>query len=599
MASLLVLKGTNSGQRLKLDDELVILGRNPDCQVIIPSNAVSRQHAQICRQNGLWYIEDLGSRNGTFVNNQGVAGRTALKENDRIKICDFLFTFHHDSPPPPPLPSHLRAGAAPATEEEPDEEAPSTLEATVNRVSHQQFLEAQPSERLRALLEVSAALSKSVTSDGLFDKIADVLFQVFRQADRCFVILHDEANDMLVPKVVKGRRPNADVSSRFSKTIVRQCMSGLTSILSEDASSDQKIGLSQSIAEFRIRSVMCVPLATQDGKAVGVIQLDTQDRTKKFTADDLKLLIGVANQASVALENVGLHETAMKREREQRDMAHARKVQLAFLPQDMPKVDGYHFYARYESALMVGGDYYDFVPLPDGRQAVLLGDVAGKGIPAALFMAKLSSDARFSVLTRPTLGDAVAAMNDSICRAGLTDRFVTLAAAILDPRTHEVTLANAGHAAPFLYRRSTGKLEWSHSTDLSGLPLGIVEGLPYEQTTVTLDPGDCLILFTDGVNEAKAVGGQDFEFDGVHRALGDAHDPLNPSQIGERLYKAVKAHAAGCPQSDDIAIVCFGRTALEDGNLVTAELGAVRAAEAASARGLTAPIPKAMINRAE
>src|SRR5262249_19841967 len=150
--------------------------------------------------------------------------------------------------------------------------------------------------------------------------------------------------------------------------------------------------------DFRIRSVMCVPLCTpegktSEGKAFGVIQLDTQDRSKKFTEEDLKLLWGVANQAAIAMDNARLHAEVVARERLQSDLDLARRVQHSFLPSSLPKVAGYEFYAYYQSAQEVGGDYYGFIPLPQDRLVLTLGDVAGKGIAAALLMAKLSSDA--------------------------------------------------------------------------------------------------------------------------------------------------------------------------------------------------------------
>src|SRR5262249_26292620 len=160
--------------------------------------------------------------------------------------------------------------------------------------------------------------------------------------------------------VIKLRRPTPDASPRFSRTIVRNCLDSMQAFLSEDASTDSKFSLSQSITDFRILSVICAPLVAGE-KAIGVIQLDSQDRTKKFTQDDLKLLMGVANQASVAVENARLHEDLIQRERTQRDLELGQQVQRSFLPQQRPEVAGYQFYAHYNAALTIGGDYYDFI----------------------------------------------------------------------------------------------------------------------------------------------------------------------------------------------------------------------------------------------
>ncbi len=199
--------------------------------------------------------------------------------------------------------------------------------------------------------------------------------------------------------------------------------------------------------------MMCVPLVGRSNTTpFGVIQLDTQDRFKQFTQDDLKLLLAVAGQAAVALENADMHITIVKRAGLERDLQLARDVQKSFLPSKMPQVSGYEFWARYESAQEVGGDYYDFVPLPGGRHGIMVGDVAGKGIPAALLMAKVSSDARFCALTQPGISDMMSELNEHLQEAGRLDRFVTFGAGLLDPATHAIDFANAGHCAPLIYR---------------------------------------------------------------------------------------------------------------------------------------------------
>src|SRR5262249_10067999 len=159
----------------------------------------------------------------------------------------------------------------------------------------------------------------------------------------------DEQN-RLIPKVIKTRRPSPEGSARYSRTIVKQCLETVQAFLTEDASADRKLGLSESIVDFRIRSVICAPLWNAEEKAFGVIQLDTQDRAKKFTDEDLNLLLGVARQASIALENARMHQEHLQRVKLQRDLELARQVQRGFLPAKQPQVPGYEFFAHYESA---------------------------------------------------------------------------------------------------------------------------------------------------------------------------------------------------------------------------------------------------------
>ena len=571
MPTLLLLKspeGIAPNRHIHLAGDAQVIGRDQDkCQIVIPHHAVSREHARITVHNGAYFIEDLKSRNHTFVNGKEINGRTALRPDDRIKICDFLFQFRDERvpPAPKPLPDALRKGAE--TDDEPDSGGMTTIEATQGKGNVQEFLQVAPSERLRALLEISTNLSRTLDLDPLLTQVADTLFNVFRHADRCFVIMLDETGRP-IPKVVKTRRSRQD-DSRFSRTIVKKTIDKLESYLSEDASSDAALGPAASIAEFKIRSVMCVPLSSSEGKALGAIQLDTQDRAKKFEIDDLNLLAIVANLAGVAIENARMHEEVLAREKEQKEIELARKVQLGFLPQTLPDVAGYEFYAHYSPAQTVGGDYYDFVTLPGGRVGVVLGDVAGKGVPAALLVAKLSSEVRFCLVTEPDPARAITRLNEELCRAGLQDRFVTLQVLILDPQTHELTVVNAGHLLPKVYRSGQGLLADAVEHDSTGLPLGVVPEYSYEARTVSLNPGDTITVYTDGVTDALNARGQMFGHGQVERYLApDEPEERNagrPKCVGERLINAVRKHASGRPQNDDIAVVCFGRLEAEAG----------------------------------
>jgi serine phosphatase RsbU (regulator of sigma subunit) len=569
MPSLILLKypdGPAPNKHIQLTGELQVIGRDADkCQIVIPHHAVSREHARILSQNGQFFIEDGDgrgnrSRNHTFVNSKEVVGRTALKGDDRIKICDFLFQFRDERVQQPgELPDWMKKKGAQA-EEDDETGGMTTIEATQGKNNVQHFLEVAPSDRLRALLDISTNLSRTLDLDPLLNQIADTLFGVFKQADRCFVLLLDDAGKP-IPKVVKNRRPGMD-DTRFSRTIVRKTIDSMQSYLSEDASSDASLGPAASIAEFKIRSVMCVPLATAEGRALGAIQLDTQDRAKKFGADDLNLLTIVANLASVALEKARWHEAALAREKEQKEIELARKVQLGFLPQTLPEVEGYEFYSHYSPAQTVGGDYYDFVSLPGGRVAVVLGDVAGKGVPAALLVAKLSSEVRFCLVTEPDLAKAVTLLNNQMIRGGLQDRFVTLSAITLDPVANRLTVVNAGHFSPKVHSAARGELIEAISNETTGLPLGVIPGFEYEAVVLPLEPGDTLTVFTDGVTDALNPGGEMFGLDRVEKFITpDEADPTSgrPERTGERLVAAVRKHAAGRPQNDDIAVVCFGR----------------------------------------
>jgi len=348
-AILFVLKGPMEGQKFSLTQGKTVLGRNPECSITIPDGAVSRSHACILRENGRFFLEDLESRNKTYLNDVEVKPheRRELMASDVIRICSTIAEFRLE----PEVRPTIEASAEEA-EENGAEEGSTTVEATLQHSSSVLF-ETHPADKLHSLLEISAALGRTLELEGLLPKIVDSLFAMFKQADRCFVIQHDQDNDRLIPKLVRTRRPQDEDTARFSRTIVRECMKSKQLFLSNDAGNHPGLE-SQSVVDFRIRSVMCAPLIAADGRAFGVIQLDTQIPSRKFTREDMQLLMGVANQAAIALENARLYREGQHRARQEEATRTARKVQLSFLPKRMPEVPGYKFFAHYEAAENVG-----------------------------------------------------------------------------------------------------------------------------------------------------------------------------------------------------------------------------------------------------
>jgi serine phosphatase RsbU (regulator of sigma subunit) len=232
-------------------------------------------------------------------------------------------------------------------------------------------------------------------------------------------------------------------------------------------------------------------------------------------------------------------------------------VQLGFLPTERPRIRDYRFYDFYEAAFRVGGDFFDYITLPDGRVAITVGDVAGKGVPAALLMARLYSMARYQLLTEPNAARAMTALNAGIATTGLGHRFITFVIVVLDAQAHTVTIVNAGHLPPVL-RDQDGKVS-TLGSEISGLPLGVKLDCEYQQTTREFRPGDTMLLFTDGVNEAMNAA---HEIYGMTRLLDCvARTAGTVEEMGEELVADVERFCEGCPQRDDICLVCFRRSA--------------------------------------
>ncbi|HZZ72301.1 MAG TPA: SpoIIE family protein phosphatase [Pirellulales bacterium] len=559
MAFLKLVQGSRIGHRFPLAGERSILGRHPDCDVVIEVGAVSRQHAQINHVNDQFIIEDLHSRNGTIVNGTLIQAPQRLQTGDRVRICDWTFAFFEKEPTEELSPSTAGlsvAGAMPLLLDDAATREPATIMSKLDVSSSLSFarLNANPEVKLRAMLEITHGLNRTISLDSLLPKLLDSLFKIFLQADRGFIVL-SMPDGKLVPKAVKHRRVGQEDQGRISRTIVQAVMTSKQAILSADASNDARFDMAQSIADFRIRSMMCAPLVNSENNALGVIQVDTTDQRQRFTQDDLDVLVGVANQAAFAMENAQLHEMSLRQQALHRDLELAHKVQRGLLPSAPPLIDGYRFFDYYLPANQVGGDFYDYIRLTNGRLGVVLADVSGKGISAALLMAKVSSDVRYALALEQTPAAAVRRVNSNFCHSGWEDRFVTFVLTVLDPFSHEVTLVNAGHMAPLL--RHGPKQVRPIGDEITGVPLGVTDGFEYEQATYQLAPGDFLTLFTDGISEAMNVNNELYGLKRLERQL--AADAKDVASLGKHILDDVRRFVGGRAQSDDMCLACFGR----------------------------------------
>lgn len=555
MAFLRALNGSESGRLYRLDRANAILGRHPDCDIVLDEGAVSRQHAQISIANSEFFVEDLGSRNGTTVNGQPVRGRRKLYNNDQVKICDLMFSFHDGDPNQPQRdtlegPVTLFEESGPTTS--------STIMSTLEVKSSQSAFRVSgvnAEAKLKALLEISRNLGSTIALEHVLPKILDSLFKIFLQADRGFLVLQGPEPGVLVPKAMKLRRGESEDTIRISRTIVRKAMDGKEAILSADAASDSRFDSSQSIADFRIRSMMCAPLLSSEGNAMGVIQIDTLDQRTPFSQDDLELLASVASQAAFAVENAQLHEAALRQKALERDLELAHTVQQGFLPHKSPEVPGYEFFDFYEPANQVGGDYFDYIVLPHNRLAIIVADVSGKGMPAALLMAKLSAEAKYALVSEAGPAEALFKLNAQFAQASWADRFVTMAIAVLDLERHEVHIANAGHLPPYL-RRQDATVE-PVGVDQISVPLGVIDELCCEQVTVPLVSGDSMVMFTDGISEAMNMNNDLYGLLRISEQVALPTGGIN--QLGDQILKDVKRFVGKRSQSDDMCLLCFGR----------------------------------------
>lgn len=557
--------GDPTGQCIEIKGDEAILGRLPECEIVLDFQGVSRRHARIYRSASQFYLEDLKSLNRTKINDHFVEpGKDhPLRQGDRINICDVEFIYYTKLPKRPGLESDPGVLVT-------DDETGGTLHTLDASSVHVSAV--KPELKLKAILEITRNLSSELQIDAVAPKVLDSLFQLFPQSERAFLILREPATGKLVRKAFKHRslRPAAGLpSSRqvapadeapmsISRSIVNHVLEHKKAVLSQDAGNDSNLPTSASIADLKIRSVMCAPLLTPDGQALGIIQLDTT-ASKQFQPDDLELVVAVASQAAISIQNATMHEGLMARERINRDLRLAEQVQKKFLPQSVPLAPGYQFFAHYHPAYEVGGDYYDFVPLPGGRLAIALADVSGKGVAAALMMAKFSGDTRYCILTENAPAPAADALNQLLCAAGIEEKFITMSLNILDLAAHQLTLCSAGHL-PVMIRRADGRVE-EVGGEIIGFPLGIMDDSIYQQTQVELERGDVVVVYSDGVTDARNPREELYDCLENHRLTKRvAESAGGPEAMGRAILQDLREYASGQSQADDITLICFGRT---------------------------------------
>lgn len=409
--------------------------------------------------------------------------------------------------------------------------------------------------RLRRLFEVGLLITSSLDLDEVLTRAMDLSRQVM-EADACSLMLLDEEAGELVFRIALSEVGEQIYERRLP---VGQGVAGWVAANREpalipDAYADERFDRSYDEATgYRTRSILCLPLTVKD-RLIGVSQLINKLNGEAFTEGEAELFRMLNAQVAIAIENARLHADRLRQERLERDLAFAHAIQKSFLPQELPQEDGVEFAASCSSAMEVGGDLYDVIAFPDGRYAVVIGDVSGKGVSAALYMARLVSEIRHLALRLEEPGAVLSALNDQLAAGAQGGMFVTLVCALLEPATGCLAVANAGHPPPLVRREGGGPpLVLDEGV---GPPLGVLAGTPYTASLHMLEKGQVVVLYTDGVVEAQAADRSFFGMERLEETLAQAGGP--PRAVCERILDAVETFVGGHAQHDDLTLVTFG-----------------------------------------
>lgn len=514
------------GQRtVTIDKTTFAIGRRDTNDLRLAGSEVSRDHAEIRYEGGRFVIRDRGSRYGSFVNGEPVTERD-LAHGDKIRLG--------------------RGGGADLVFMAGEVHGPTESSATTTAIGDLRHV--------AALLEGLRALGSGRVLDDVLALVLDSALDV-SNAERGFIMLANEEGQLEFKLArSRGRLTLPGRTFETSRKIPEEVFESGRPRMVADLLDGDLANVHMGTVALGIRNVLCVPLRlvrylerveqASEEERIGVLYLDSREKgvLSNSTRTALETL---ATEAAVAIENARLYRETLEKARLEQEMRIAAEIQQALMPRAMHA--GPHFEAAATSlpCRSIGGDFFDYLQRTDGSLGFALGDVAGKGPPAALLSALVQGvlAAQATALEGPAR--SVARVNDALIRRAIDARFVTIFYALLRP-DGTLTYCNAGHNPP-LAVTSKG----IRRLDAGGPIVGLFDGVPFEEGSVTLSPGEWVIVFSDGVSEALNGAGEEFGdprlIDAVQANLGGT-----PAVMLEQIVSAVRRFTAGAPQSDDV-----------------------------------------------
>jgi sigma-B regulation protein RsbU (phosphoserine phosphatase) len=538
-----------SATRIELGKSPLSLGRSADNDLAYPDDPwLSRAHLVFEDEDGIWRVKDCASRNGTILN------AAALREPQRIKPGDRIYAGHltidvRDKP---------RATKQPVISfvAEPEEKA--TREATIvtslDKLLGTDVLGETPIPNVHsslssarvvgALLKAGQELGGHRPLEALFGVILNLSLSAV-DAKRGVILTLEDKNELVM-------RASQGEGFKIATAVRDRVIKGRTSLMIDDAQNDDAWRKQHTILRDRVRSMMAVPLQTGD-RVIGLIYVDNGSVIKHFGSEDLDLLTVMANVAAIRIEHARLAEIEESEKLMELELAQASEIQQTFLPAGAPAYEGFDLAGLNLCCRTVGGDYYDFLPYQDGRMGLVVGDVSGKGTPAALLMSSLQARVQMLRETMAEPDQAVTTLNRNIAERCPLGKFITFFFGLLDPSGGFV-YSNAGHNYPLLLRAG-GEVEPLRG---NGLVMGLFASVFYPLKSTRLEHGDLLALYSDGVTEAANAEGLEFGEDGLAKFL-QQHQHLPCQEIVRLLVEEVREWHGSASFTDDFTVLLAKR----------------------------------------
>jgi phosphoserine phosphatase RsbU/P len=529
-----------------LDKSVFTIGRKAENDLQLLSDTVSRQHAEIVCEDDTYFLIDIGSKRGTFVNDQRIE-RIALQHQDRIRIGgdeDQFLIFLDESV----------------------ERAAIIFDTGTHQIrlpSYDRAPEASANEELQKLsryLEVNQAFKFSMSPDDVLCLIVDAAIEM-AVAERGFLMLLNDAGDLEF-KVARDKNRNWLLGNDFamSRSVVEEAFKQNRSIIINESNQPEIVDR-QSVRDLELRTIACIPLrrfqmneqmdttTILKRDVIGVLYVDSHFIRSALTPTSLRLLESLAFEATKTLESVRLmHEEADKKQLEE-ELKLAGQVQSALAPNSFKQPAHFEVAAASLPSREVGGDFYELIALKDGRSVFALGDVSGKGIAAAILAGVAQGALQSQFIANLPLTDVITNLNKALVMRSESNRFITLFCAVLDAEGH-LTYINAGHNLPIL-ARTDGTLEMLST---KSVVLGAFDFVKYEARQTRLQPGDVLVIYSDGVTEAVNAANEMFSDERLEKLVQE-NVSLSAEAIKNKVVSAVMAFTRGLPQGDDITLI--------------------------------------------
>jgi serine phosphatase RsbU (regulator of sigma subunit) len=558
---------------VKMDKLRLTIGRSSRNDICLGDPFASRLHAELRQEGDHILLIDNGSANGTYLNGQRITAATRLRVGDHVRIGETEIEYATDDQSTVSGATVMLSGSAAAQLPADTITSPISSRYTTELISSIQSgkisrdtmlapaAQAQPStggterDLLGIVSQVGIALLPRTSLEDTLRMTIDLVFQAI-PAERGFLFLKE--GDELICKIDRrsGVENGAESSQvQISRSITSWVLNKGTPILTSDAMHDPRFQAQHSVVLSQIRSVMAVPLAS--GEAVfGLIYVDNPFHNR-FQERDLEVLTTIASVASIKIEHERLLPQILEKRRMEEELKVASEIQMRLQPVSPPQIEGWDMTGVSFPCREIGGDYYDFIQSKrDNRIVIAVGDVSGKGTGAALLMSSLHAAVRAQSQARDSISEVMSEINQYIYENSPSNKFLTLFYGSLDPQTAVLRYSNGGHNTPLLVRRS-GEVT---RLDKGGLPIGMMPGMNYAEDSVTFEPGDALVIYSDGITES--VNERDEEF-GEARLIEVIRNNLNRSASGirDRIDEALTRFVGTAAPVDDMTLMIIKRTA--------------------------------------